>query len=244
MKENIFTIITNRPWLKKDDISMPKPATKSVPEWFRQADRFAKNPITGSYFIGPDKAKIPTFKACPALLDIYTTGYMLHTPCDIEFFINESGIIDVKITDDRYKDFVSARPPMPQFEHPHGYHKHHFSWLCDWGIKLPNGYSAIYLSPANRFDLPFYTVEGIVDNDAVNLPGFMPFFVQDNFIGVIPAGTPYAQIIPFKRENWKSEILVEDRVSMWKKNVANSNFYRVPDGGIYKNKVWQKRRYE
>lgn len=244
MKTNIFTIISNRPWLQKDDISVPKPTSKSMPEWFRQADRFAKNDHTGEYYIGPDKGKIPTFKACPALFDGFVSGYTLHTPCDIEFFINENGNISSKIEDKKYKDFVSSRPPMPQFIHPHGYYKHHFAWFPDWAIKLPKGYSAIYLSPMNRYDLPFITVEGIIDNDSVDLLGLMPFFIQDNFTGILPAGTPYAQIIPFKRENWESEIIIENMQTLMKKNMENSRFYRVPNGGVYKNKIWEKRRYE
>lgn len=244
MKEKIFTIINNRPWLKENDTSMPKPTVKSMPEWFREADRFIKNPINGDFFLDQSGGRIPTFKACPALFDIFTTGYMLHTPCDIEFYINDSGNIDVKIEDPRYKDFIMARPPMPQFIHPHGYYQHHFSWFPDWAIKLPDGYSAIYLSPINRYDLPIHTVGGIVDNDVINLPGLMPFFIQDNFVGIIPSGTPYLQVIPFKREDWKSEVIIEDAQTIWKKNTENSKIFRVPDGGVYKNKFWSKRKYE
>lgn len=244
MNDNIFTIINNRVGLSKDSVSMPKPALKSIPQWFKKADRFAKNPATGDYFIGQDNGKIPTFKSCPALFDIFTAGYMLHTPCDIEFYLNEYNTISVKIEDKTYKDFVTSRPPMPQFVHPHGYYNFHFAWYPDWSIKLPEGYSAIYISPANRYDLPFQTVQGIIDNDVVNLPGLMPFFVQDNFTGIIPAGTPYAQIIPFKREDWVSEVIIEDFQTLVEKYNKNTEFYRVPDGGVYKNKVWHKRRYE
>lgn len=244
MKKQIFTIINNRPWLKEGDISMPTPSLKLMPEWFRKADRFAKNPSNGDFFIGPDKGKIPTFKACPALLDSFITGYTLNTPCDIDFFINDKGIIDVKILDERYKDFVSKRTPMPQFIHPHGYHEHHFAWYPDWAIKLPDGYSAIYLSPMNRYDLPFLSVQGIVDNDSVDLLGLMPFFVKNDFTGILPAGTPYMQVIPFKREDWKTKVEIQNGSYLWKKNMENSKFYRIPNGGVYKNKIWKKRSYE
>jgi hypothetical protein len=83
-----------------------------------------------------------------------------------------------------------------------------------------------------------------MDNDKIKLPGSMPFFLREGFSGVIPAGTPFAQIIPFKREDWTSEVIIEEPHKLDDKNMQNSNKYRVPDGGVYKNKVWQPRKYE
>lgn len=239
----IMNFISNRYWLKSDSESRPQSMSRFIPNWYRQADRFAKMP-NGEYWIGPDTGKVPTWKACPALLDIMTTGYSLVTPCDIEFFINDSGNIAVKIDDPLYQDFVTRRDPMPQFEHPHGYYKNHFAWFPEWAIKVPEGYSVLYSSPFNRYDLPFITVSGIIDNDKVNLPGSMPFFVQEGWTGVVPSGTPYVQMIPFLRENWKSETIIPTIDEILINNTTNSKKYRVPNGGIYKNKVWTKRSYE
>ena len=72
----------------------------------------------------------------------------------------------------------------------------------------------------------------------------MPFFIIKGFEGLIPAGPPYAQIIPFKREDWDSDIIIESPNNLHKKNQENSNKYRVKDGGVYKNEVWSKRVYE
>ena len=241
---NKIGFIANRPFLKKGDEFAPSPIIKYIPEWFRKADRFAKNPHTGEFWIGEDKGKIPTWKACPALFDIMGTGYTLVTPCDIEFYINDMGKIDCKIEDGNHITFCSTRPPMPQFEHPQGFYQDHFAWFPEWAVKTPEGYSVLYSSPFNRYDLPFMTVAGIIDNDKVNLPGSMPFFLRDGWTGMLPAGTPYAQLIPFKRENWQSEYIFEDHHTMIKKNMENSEKYRVPDGGVYKNQVWSKRTYE
>lgn len=240
----LINFIANRSWLTSTDENKPSPIIKYMPKWFREADRFAKNPITKDYWIGPDKGKIPTWKACPALFDIMGTGYALVTPCDIEFFINKNGVIDAKVLDDRYQQFCASRPPMQQFEHPNGYYKNHFAWFPEWAIKVPDGYSVLYSSPFNRYDLPFMTVSGIIDNDKVNLPGSMPFFLQDGWVGTIPAGTPYAQMIPFKREDWSSEYIMQDEKTIMNKNIENSKRYRIPDGGVYKNEVWSKRTYE
>jgi hypothetical protein len=73
----------------------------------------------------------------------------------------------------------------------------------------------------------------------------MPFFVVKGFTGVLPAGTPYAQMLPFKRENWESKVDAEiPLVTMSMKNQANSRKYRVPDGGVYQKEVWERRTYE
>ena len=73
----------------------------------------------------------------------------------------------------------------------------------------------------------------------------MPFFVAKGFQGILPAGTPYAQMLPFKREHWNSEL--QDSIGyqeMVDKNMKNSDKYRVPDGGVYQKEVWERRKYE
>jgi antitoxin (DNA-binding transcriptional repressor) of toxin-antitoxin stability system len=132
---------------------------------------------------------------------------------------------------------------MPQFKNPEGYYKEHFAWFPEWSVETPPGYSALYTHPLNRFELPFLTVSGIIDNDKVILPGSMPFFVKEGFVGIIEAGTPIAQIIPFKREDWESEYASEKPLDLARKNVVNSQKYRKPDGGVYKNEVWEPRKY-
>lgn len=244
MNTEKITFLANRVWLSKESVSAPKPIIKTIPDWFRKADRFFKSPIDDSFVIGPDNGKIPTWKACPAIFDIMGTGYSLNTPCDIEFYMTESGIKH-KVLDDKYKDFIQTRQEMPQFEHPRGYYKEHFALTCDWQIKLPEGYSALYCHPINRFELPFLVTSGIIDNDKVHLPGSLPFFISEGFEGIIPAGTVYSQVIPFKRENWISEIIEqENALELMKQKAANSAKYRKPDGGVYKNEVWEQRKYE
>lgn len=244
---NKIRFVANRPWLDKDSFGAPTTILKTIPDWYRKADRFAKNQ-RGDFVIGPDKGKIPTWKACPAVFDVMGTGYAYVTPYDIEFFINDQGKIDAKILNNPnsgsfYPTLVTTRPPMPQFHHPEGYYKDHFAWFPEWAIETPEGYSALYVHPLNRYELPFFTVSGIIDNDNVNLPGSMPFFVKEGFVGIIEAGTPFAQIIPFKREDWESEIVIESKYDLAKKNAINSQRFRKPNGGVYKNEVWSQRKY-
>ena len=109
---------------------------------------------------------------------------------------------------------------------------------------LEDGYSAIYVHPLNRYDLPFVTVSGIIDNDKMDTPGLMPFFLKDGFEGLIPKGTPYAQVIPFKREDWTSEEKMYTQEEILERHNFQANKFRTPEGGAYKKKVWSRKRYD
>ena len=237
-------LISNRPWLNENSISKPEPIIKTIPEWYRKADKWVKNPVTNEYAEDPNYGKMPTWKGCPAIFDIMGAGYTLRTPCDVEISASPTGSLVHKIADPLYQDFVGARLPMPDFHAPLGYHHEHFAWWPDWAVEVPEGYSVLYTQPFNRFELPFMTTSGIIDNDKVSLPGTMPFFIVNGWTGTIPAGTPYAQMFPFKRENWESEVVLEDPNKLYEKNMDNANKYRVRDGGVYWNQVWERRTYK
>ena len=244
MDNNIISFISNRPWLTKNSKSAPSPIIKTLPAWYREADRFFRDSNTNKYYVGDDGGKIPTWKACPAMFDIMGTGYSLNTPCDVEFIQKDEDTLIINIEDKQYKDFCTSRPPMPQFEHPEGYYKNHFAWFYDWSIKTPDGYSSILTQPFNRFELPFLNTSGIIDTDVVHLPGSLPFFIRKGWSGIIKAGTPFVQVIPFKRQDWSSELIIDDSKNMYTRSKENSKKYRVPNGGVYRNNVWTQRRYE
>ena len=71
-------------------------------------------------------------------------------------------------------------------------------------ILTPNKYSLLITHPLNRTDLPFLVSSGFVDSDKTQLSfGKLPFFLKEDFEGIIKAGTPYAQLIPIRRETFK-----------------------------------------
>jgi hypothetical protein len=73
-----------------------------------------------------------------------------------------------------------------------------------WTIQAPEGYSLLFTHPANRFDLPFTTLTGLVDCDRYHdVPiNFPAHWHNQDFSGVLPKGTPVAQCIPVKRKSW------------------------------------------
>jgi hypothetical protein len=220
----------------------PEPTSKSIPKWYQETEKYEKNKngIPKKHLF--NNGKVFSFKACPALLDIFITGYLLKTPCDLYFYKNKN-IINVK-TPKGYEDFCAPREPMPDFETPHGYYDHHFHWYPQWSIELPEGYSALYLNPVNRYDLPFITVSGIIDNDKVTTSGLMPFFLKKDFEGIIKAGTPFVQIIPFKREDWSMELKMHSQEEIIERFINQGKTFRTPEGEVYKKKFWSKRKYQ
>ena len=58
--------------------------------------------------------------------------------------------------------------------------------------------------------------------------------MKENFTGIIPYGTPIVQLIPFKREKWKSKFSIssksqEELFQFAKRKLANryKTFYRT-----------------
>lgn len=233
--------ISNRPWLNKDSISAPSPTLKSIPEWYKKSDRYMKD-NSGNYYLDNNGFKTPSWKSCPAIYDIMGSGYVLKTPCDIDFVEHDGNLIPI-ISDPMYQDFIQHRSEMPDFMQPEGYRKQHFAWFSDWAPSVPEGYSILYTQPFNRFELPFLNTSGIVDNDSVDLPGTMPFFIKSGWAGKILAGTPYMQLLPFKRDDWNSEHVLLDEKQIVRRNLKNSKIYRKPGGGVYLNETWKRRKY-
>jgi hypothetical protein len=77
-----------------------------------------------------------------------------------------------------------------------------------WTIEAPAGYAILFTHPVNRFDLPFTTLTGLVDCDRYSHSWihFPAHWHDVNFSGVLPKGTPIAQCLPVKRENWTADI--------------------------------------
>ena len=233
----------NRLYNKTAEKFRPVVAKSYVPKWYSNADRYEKNMATGEYYLNNEGGKLLSFKACPAMLDLFTSGYLYVTPCDLTFFKKADGTMDVK-TELGFEDFCGARPAMPNFQVPEGYGRSHFHWYPNWAPQLPQGYSALYVSPLNRFELPFITTAGIIDNDKMDTPGLVPFFLRNGFEGVLPAGTPYLQILPFKREDWQMDFKFYEYGDIIKRHNAQAELYRTKDGGSYKKNTWSRKKYE
>lgn len=217
---------------KNLDLGKPVPVKRLIPEWYRNSESTFS--INGAESAG--------LKKCMPFMDALVSGYFLVTPFDIYVSKNESGELDIRWNGpDSLAGFISQRPDelgalMPR---PAGHLKNHMVWSGFWNVKSPKGYSVLFTHPLNRFDLPFTTSSAIVDSDEFWAYGNMPFYLKEDFTGVIPQGTPIVQLIPFKRDKWK---MIGDDKSQKNEDNELGVIVRKPESS-YKKIMWHRKDY-
>jgi hypothetical protein len=174
----------------------PKPAIHFIPNWYKEMEAsFPKKR-------GPET--LLTIKKCIPVLDAITAGYIIVSPCDIYVtFENEAP----KYTPaPAHPNIIEFHPMKQGYKHPNANGFPFPKWVNPWGIKTPKGYSCLFIPPMHNENEHFEILEGIVDTDSYFATINFPFVLKNpkqEFL--IPAGTPIAQVIPFKRDAWKSK---------------------------------------
>jgi hypothetical protein len=220
----VFTNISGQ------ELDTPQPASKHIPDWYKDMESHtggAKKPDGR----GGTKA---TIKRCMPVFDAIAAGYVITLPADVYVSVQEYEAKDAE-TGELIKDLpvkkmqhfewshfglVNFHPIEQAPEHPsrneHAYPK----WINPWSIKTPKGYSTLFVQPMHR-ETPFTILPGIVDTDEYFAPVNFPFVINDpGFEGLIPKGTPIAQVIPFKRDSWELQ-LGGDKEIREQQNVIN-----------------------
>jgi hypothetical protein len=214
-----------------------QPSKNFIPDWFKQGTRFGKGLDAKNINVLPMPAG---FKLCAAFTDGMMSGYIMPLPVDIAIKQTEAGP-SITWSSETISP-VGFRPTdnNETLPTPMGCSPLHFVWLTQHAFKIPKGYSALLSHPYNRFDLPFYTLTGVVDGEFNVFGGNIPVFFSNTFEGIIPAGTPMMQILLFKTENWISEIdnSIYEQSQISKRKSVNSSW------GWYKNNIWRKKTYE
>jgi hypothetical protein len=216
-------------------LNVPVPAKKMIPQWYKDGETFYVE------HSGHGQEPSPGLKTCIPFLDILTAGYFLITPFDIFVGKKEDGSLSIEWNaPETWQDFINQRPHASgaTIPRPAGHLDGHFVWSNKWGWKTPRGYSTIVTHPFNRSDLPFTTMSGFMDSDKISVNGNVPFFLKEGFSGVIPAGTPYAQIIPVKRKAWKM-IDSPENIDLVKKQNVKINGEKA----YYKKRSWVRKDY-
>lgn len=201
-------------------INHPQPATKHVADWFKKIPGVNQG--------------IETVKKCMPFLDVSTMGYMITLAADVYFDGNGMQQISKGPTVlAHHASQIEGMPLTPEYA-PTPY-----KWINHFVTKTPKGYSTLFVHPMNRMDLPFLTLSGAVETDKFELPVNFPFFVRRDFVGIIPAGTPIAQAVPFKRDDWKSEVndTKETKLPTYRHTMHNPPF------GFYKKHFWSRKKY-
>lgn len=176
----------------------PIPASEHIPEWYKKMESY----VGGIKKPGGDGHTLATIKRCMPVFDALTGGYIIVSPADVFVSIDESG-------DQRFEwvnfGVISFHPITQAPTHPSFNGWAYPKWNNLWAIKTPKGYSTLFVQPLHR-ESPFTIMAGVVDTDVFYAPVNFPFVMNDpKFEGLIPAGTPIAQVLPFKRDNWQME---------------------------------------
>ena len=219
----------------------PKPASHFVPEWYKNLSSYLENKKEPN---GEGQSR-ETIKKCMPVFDAITVGYILVTPADIwvsQKFDKSSNKVQpfyewasLDLID--FHSVIQA-PTYPTANKPDlAYPK----FMNPWAIKTPKGYSSFFTQPMHR-ESPFTILDGIVDTDTYTMQVNFPFVLNDtSFEGLIPAGTPMAQVIPFKRDKWKLEIGTEKDLES---HIQELSLLRTKFFDGYKTYFRQKKEYK
>jgi hypothetical protein len=222
----------------------PKPASKYVPDWYKDLESY----VGGEKKPDGNGGTTGTIKRCMPVFDSINTGYIIPTPCDVwvrQVPLDEK---DPTITQPYYEwsDFgiiqFHSIDQAPNYPGNTGHKGSYPKWINPWSIKTPPGYSVAIVTPWHR-DSVFTILPGVVDTDVYDAPINFPFVLNDptKFEGLIPAGTPIAQVIPFKRDQWEMEIGTQEDLI---KQAKNARLLRTKFFDSYKTQFRQKKEYK
>jgi hypothetical protein len=206
------------------------PISQVLPSWYKSIHIFGSDKKFSSF-------EGITVKGCAPFMETMMVGYNIPLISDIVVEQTENG---PRITwrDERLK-ILKIRNSEVEIPAPLGYHSIDFAWSSPLALKVPKGYRMLITHPFNRYDLPFITTSGIVEGGYPLRGGNLPVFISKTFEGIIPKGTPIAQMLPFKVEDWNSKVekgLVEESDKI--NDILKTYAY-----GWYRKNIWKKSQF-
>ena len=212
----------------------PQPAIKNIPDWYKNTPEYFND--DGKKMA--DNGNTPhTIKKCIPVFDAISAGYIIYSPVDVQI-TRESGLPYYRWPS---QDAIGFHPVEQAPLHPNKNEYPYPKWVNHWSIKTEPGYSVLVTQPFHRESV-FTILPGIVDTDKYYGPINFPFVLNDvEWEGLIPAGTPIAQIIPFKRESHKIVIGGEKENEEVQKNKLQlmTRFFNR-----YKALFWTRKEYK
>jgi hypothetical protein len=216
----------------------PELASKNIPDWYKNMESY----MGGTKKLNGHGINQGTIKRCMPVFDAMTAGYLILLPADVNVSIKEYTPTDPK-TGEVIPDLptkmmhhfewcsfntVGFHPVEQAPDHPLHNGNPYPKWMNPWSIRTPKGYSTLFVQPMHR-DAPFTIMPGVVDTDKYFAPVNLPMVINDpDFEGLIPKGTPIAQVIPFKRDSWELQLGGQKELEDQKK-VADKNETKLYD---------------
>jgi len=218
----------------------PVPASRLIPEWYKDLESY----IGGEKRPDGNAMTTATAKRCMPIFDAITGGYIISTHTDLWVSQRPDGPENKISPYYEWANFgaISFHPKSQLPEHPNdtGHEFAYPKWNNTWAIQTPPGYSCLFISPLHR-ETPIIALPAIVDTDNYNAPVNFPFVLRDpKMDGLIPAGTPIMQVIPFKRDEFQMEIGDSED---FKKQMATTTKLRTLFFDSYKRQYRQPKEY-
>lgn len=198
-----------------------------------------------SEFHGRD---IRTVKQCPPFVDAMTHGFMILLPCDVsvkkgKFSWNWNAPdpkaknhprapLSFHVPEQIFGSALAKQEAPPRAA---------IKFNSFWTVELEAGWSLFAIHPANREDLPFRTVTGMVDCDSFHDAGinFPAIWTEPDFEGSLPKGLPVAQCILVRRDAAELvfESFDEEQIARYDQTVGQI----LVEPGIYRKRFRDKR---
>jgi hypothetical protein len=201
------------------DFYNPKPTSKFIPKWFKALSdtENPENKNKGSLFL--NKHNQPqtdgTVKKCVPFLDAYRMGYIVPLPYDLMIKKEDQGCKFFSGVESSLKEQLIGSHSISQIKgspiDPKSNENKIYKINSPWRIKTPKGYSCLFTAPLNRPELPLIALSGVVDTDTYHSINFTFSINLEEGEHLIEGGTPFVQVIPFKRDNWKSKSVGFDK---------------------------------
>lgn len=221
------------------DQTAPVPAKETLSKWYRDLPQFH-----GGKPSIKDGMANPTVKACMPFYDAMISGYIQQSWHDMsfEFSFDKNGDETVVYNTASQPSSFSVRDHEPSMKLSNDYYPFEFVFHPPYYPEVPEGWSVLITQPFNSFNSPFQFTSGIVDSDQFthSQSGNLPFYVKRGFNGIIPKGTPLYQLMPVKRESWKSEVTEFDLETQNKiMNPIRTKFWAG-----YRHNYWTKKTFK
>ena len=193
-------LVTTIPGLNEIDDVLPKPASKFIPDWWKNTDTITTKVEMNNLSVG-------NVKVCPSFPDYFSKGFIV--PMWVDSFLAYEG-------DDDGNGEWRWQTASNQFSwevHPHRQylqdvpHKFFgkegyfiFKIKFPWYVFTSPGYSLYQLPAFFHFNNDFSVIPGVRDTDVYHEMNIQVVIHSKNKEIFIPRGTPIAHYIPFKRE--------------------------------------------
>jgi hypothetical protein len=220
----------------------PYPAKKNIPSWYKKLPSYVGDKAGDvSWSDVGTNGGTATGKKCIPMLDAMTAGYIIPLATDVK--VTKKGPEQFFQWPDY--EIVAFHPPAQMMTHPQVEKHPNYAipkYNSPWVIITPPGYSCMFLPPLNRdaSEQIIQCLPAIIDTDTYKNPINIPFIIDPEWEGIIPAGYPVAQVIPFKRENFE---MVEAKPDDYREIPRTERILKMSFYNRYKDRFWHKKEY-